>query len=100
MNTLIVTLDKAPIHLAHEKQILEYEEKWTIVMDEFEQNSRTHMNELSRTHQEQLDALKTEMVDIDVQSKPDKKWSIELIDLREKQGKQAELPIVWKKRNN
>lgn len=60
-------------------------------MDDFEQNSRKHVNEHCRTHQEQLDALKVEMLDTadNVELKSKKKWSIELIQLREKQEKHA-----------
>lgn len=75
--------------MAHEQQFREYKDKWTIFMDEFEQSSQKHVNELSRTHQEQLDALKAEMLADNVESKPKKKWSIELIQLREKQEKHA-----------
>ena len=83
--------DRTRLVDAHEKQYLEYEDKWTIFMDEFEQNSRKQVNELSRAHHEQLDALKVEMLDTadGVESKPKKKWSIELIQLREKQEKHA-----------
>ena len=83
--------DRTRLVDAHEKQYLEYEDKWTIFMDEFEQNSRKQVNELSRAHQAQLDALKVEMLDTadGVESKPKKKWSIELIQLREKQEKHA-----------
>ena len=68
---------------AHEKQYLEYEDKWTIFMDEFEQSSQKHVNKLSRTHHEQLDALKAEMLDTagNVETKPKKKRSIKLIQL-------------------
>jgi len=83
--------DRTRLVDAHQKQYLEYEDKWTIFMDEFEQNSRKQVNELSRAHHEQLDALKVEMLDTadGVESKPKKKWSIELIQLREKQEKHA-----------
>ena len=83
--------DRTRLVMAHKQQFREYEDKWTIFMDEFEQSSQKHVNELGRTHQEQLDALKAEMLDTadNVESKPKKKWSIELIQLREKQEKHA-----------
>ena len=73
---------------AHDAQFAEYTNSWDLCMEEFEQKGKAAIENLASTHGQQLEALESSTGQRRDITK--KKWSKELIQLRERQTMLAE----------
>ena len=74
---------------AHETQLAEYNNSWDLCLEEFEHEGKSIVDRLATTHGQQLEALE-HSVQEQRRDNARRKWSKELIQLRERQTMLAE----------
>lgn len=80
--------NKRKIVIAHDQQMVVYNQRWDDFLKEFEQKSQTYLEELHHTHETQIASLHKEVVE-QVKSKP-QRWSKELVDWRKREAIMAD----------